>query len=416
MINSDHDSHLSQNTNVSKFFLALIFLIPLQNVHLGKIPSLGPGLNILNILMLLSLISAGLIKETQYKNDYNKILYFMGFSYLLSWIYSGIYIGYYDPKSNESLKNILFAYLFFFLTYKTCFNRRLMKQVFWATVLPLFYMFRVYYTNLSWMGFGHYSDKLRYNGGTFMMLGSNEINAFYATYTFVILSFALFEKNLKLKVILFIGVALNTYCLVYGFSRGAYFSFLVGVLIWAKLSGYLGKLILVLVGIAFVAMVGVKVLPQATTERFEMSFTDEENRDESAESRLEFWSLAFDKYLESPLTGIGYRNFPKVNPAGLDTHNYYVKVMVENGIVGIIAFLCFLKASWRRIFQLYKEAKDPFFRALAVGMMPCFVALLIGNLFGDRFTHYPLITYFYIYMGLVVRALAISREENCSGV
>lgn len=401
-----------ESRKISYIFLALIFLLPLQNIHLGKLPSLGGGLNALNMLVLISLLISMSLGHTKFYSDYNKYLYLFILSYIVSFFYAPVYMGTSDPESLFRLKDLLIPFFLFFITYKFCANIYQIKRIFYVTALPLPYMFKVYYTNLSWMGFGHYSDKLRLNGGTFMMLGSNEINAFYATYTFVLFSVALSENNKLIKGGLMLAVAMNTYCIIYGFSRGAYVSFLAGMVVWAIVSSHTAKLIFALIGVMFIGFVGVKILPTATVERFTMSFSQDEERDESAQSRIEFWELAFEKYMENPLTGIGYRNFPKVNPAGLDTHNYYVKVMVENGILGVLALFLLLRASWSRICHLKRIAKDPFLVSLAIGMIPCFIAMLIGNMFGDRFTHYPLISYFYIYMALVMRGIAISEQEG----
>ena len=397
---------------VTWFLLALIFLIPLQNIYLGKIPSLGGGINILNILMLFSYFSVFSIKDTSFQTGLGKPILFFLATYVISWINSASYMGWYDPESIFHLKDFLFSYLFFFVVYKACRSVKQIKYIFFATVLPLPYMFKVYYTNLSWMGFSHYSDKLRFNGGTFMTLGSNEINAFYVTYSFVVLSVAGFIENKWIKYYLYFVVLLNVYCIIYGFSRGAYLALIVGLIVWAIVSSKVKYLFSALMLILLLVTVGVNVLPKATVDRFDMTFTDGEDRDESAESRIVFWELAFDYYLQNPIIGIGYRNFPKVNPSGLDTHNYFVKVLVENGTIGLIALFILLRSFWKKIRELQRKARDPFLEGFAIGMIPCMVALLIGNLFGDRFTHYPLISYFFVYMAIVCRGIEISDRAT----
>ena len=401
----------TQKDAVNYFLLALVFLIPLQNIYLGKIPSLGGGMNILNILMVLAFFATIQIRETCFKNDLNKFIVWMAVIYFLSWVNSGVFLGVYEPRSIFALKDVLFSYLFFFVVYKSCDTLPQLKKVFWATVLPLPYMFKVYYTNLSWMGFSSYSDKLRLNGGTFMSLGSNEINGFYATYTFVVLSVAFSTSKRLPRYFLIICGMMNLYCIIYGFSRGAYLAVIIGLVVWAVVSSKVKRLLVGLSLFFFVGIVGVQVFPKATVERFEMSFNKEEDRDRSAQSRFEFWDIAFDYYVKNPVLGIGYGSFPKVNPAGLDTHNYYVKVMVENGSIGLIVFFLFLNSCWKKIRELHLVAVDPFLKAFAVGMVPCMIAMLIGNLFGDRFTHYPLISYFYVYMAIVMKGIELSRKE-----
>ena len=62
--------------------------------------------------------------------------------------------------------------------------------------------------------------------------------------------------------------------------------------------------------------------------------------------------------------------------------------------------------------MLYSEAEDPLFKALGLGMMGSVVAVVVGSNFGDRFSHYTLITHFWVYAALVQRALLIVREQK----
>ena len=38
-------------------------------------------------------------------------------------------------------------------------------------------------------------------------------------------------------------------------------------------------------------------------------------------------------------------------------------------------------------------------------------SLGINNLFGDRFTYYPMVAHFWLYIGLAMRAVALHREQ-----
>lgn len=394
------------------FLFLLVFLLPLQNIYLGKILSLGGGFNFLNIMLFSAALFSFRVKDSRFLSPIGPYIIFMIVSYVLAYIQSGIYLGSYDPNAIHILKDTLFPYLCFFIAYKSCTNISTLKKLFWATVLPLPYMFRVYSANLSWMGFSHYSDKLRINSGTFMDLGSNEINAFYATYTFVVFSVALYERNRIAKCFLFLCCAMNIYSIIYGFSRGAYLSIIIGSFIFAALASQKKWLWAIALTAVLVVGFGDNFLPQATIERFQTIFSDEENRDQSAQSRIEFWDLASDLYIQNPVSGIGFGNFRHISPMQLDTHNYFTKVMVENGTVGLLALLLFLWHCLKNILELYRGAPRSFLKGLSAGMIPCIASIIIGNLFGDRFTHYPLISYFFIYMAIVMRGLDIVRQEK----
>lgn len=390
---------------------ALVFIVPLQNVYIGKIPALVFGGSLLNLLILIVFLNSLVNNSTDFKSRLTIPLICFSVTYIISWITSGIYIGSYASGSIHFLKDILTGFSFYFLVYKSCSTTTQLKNIFWATALPIPYMFKVYQSNLSWMGFSSYSDKLRLNGGTFTYLGSNEINAFYATYSFVLLAVGLAQERRWARWLLISLSIMNFYCVVYGFSRGAYIGVLVGGIVFCIVHSRIRWLVFSLLLLLLLSAIGVKTLPTATIQRWNMAFTDEKDRDKSAESRVVFWKLAFDYYLENPIVGIGYQNFPKINPAGLDTHNYFIKVMVENGTIGIVALLFFLARCWCSIKFLLRKARDPFFRALAMGMIPCMISLLIGNMFGDRFTHYPLIAYFFVYMAIIARGIDITERE-----
>jgi hypothetical protein len=47
-------------------------------------------------------------------------------------------------------------------------------------------------------------------------------------------------------------------------------------------------------------------------------------------------------------------------------------------------------------------------------MIGAWVALIVGNCFGDRFTYYPMIGYFWVYLGLTLKAHELSRGESAA--
>lgn len=389
----------------------LIALVPLQNIYLGKIPSLGAGINVLNVLMLFAFFGASRRRETKYANSMNKYIILLAMSYVLSTFVASSVMGW-DEKALYVLKDMFFAYLFFFVTYKSLTGMKALKVLFWATVIPLPYMFRVFYANLSWMGFSTYKDKLRLNSGTFMELGSNEVAAFYATYTFIVLGFALVEQEKKRKWFLFTCVAMNLYSLLYGFSRGAYLASMVGLVVFCW---YNRRVRLLLAGVTMVyglLVTGVDVFPKAVTERFNSSFVEEEELDESAQTRIILWDVAMDKFQSSPLVGVGFGNFKKMNEFGLDTHNYYVKLLSEGGLVSFSAFVIFMIVSVRSGVSLLKDGSNPLEQKLAIGLLACLASTIVGNFFGDRFTHYPLISYFYVYLAMAMKLLEWTNREE----
>jgi O-antigen ligase len=221
-----------------------------------------------------------------------------------------------------------------------------------------------------------------------------------------------YEKRQITRWFLLALAAMNSYCIAYAFSRGAYLAALAGVLVFAWLARKLRLLFVVAVLLATLVAADSSILPNAVTERFQSIFATEEERDESAQSRVLLWESAYDEFKEHPVLGIGFNSFKQINELGKDTHNFYIKILVESGLVGLLLLIAFLFASLRSGWLLFKIASDPFLKTLATGFLACMAALMIANLFGDRFSHYPLISYLFVYLAMIVRGIELSRAES----
>ena len=53
-----------------------------------------------------------------------------------------------------------------------------------------------------------------------------------------------------------------------------------------------------------------------------------------------------------------------------------------------------------------------YIKLLGIGFFGVVVSFAIGNIFGDRFSHYPLSAYFYVYLAISLRALILTREKK----
>jgi putative inorganic carbon (hco3(-)) transporter len=149
------------------------------------------------------------------------------------------------------------------------------------------------------------------------------------------------------------------------------------------------------------------VLPNAVIERFDSTTLKEGERDASTESRFEFWGVAWDIYKRNPIAGSGYHTFhhKELNPYGMDAHNFFMRELTEKGIVGLAIVLVLLLKVYRAIRRTMREhPPGSFAHGLALGMTGAFVALVAGSCFGDRFTYYPMVAYFWAYVGLILVA------------
>lgn len=402
-----------EGIKASLMLLFLIALIPLQSIYITKLPSLGGGLNLLNICFLIAFIVWKSRPELNIptKTSLNKPIIFFMLSMLFALVMRIVTLGSVTFDVVSDVKDVLLAPILFFIVLNSVRDRRGIMLALGASVLPMIYMFRVFYSQHTSVSSYKYDHDLRISG-TFSQLGSNEIATFYATYTIVLITLMYFIKDTKIRIVLGFVIMLNLYSLVYSYSRGAYLGFLVGMvaILWHTRK----KLLYLLIPLSFLlGGIAINFLPYSVQERVESIFVEEETeRDESATSRFVFWGIAMEQFYKNPVVGHGYQTFVEINPYHMDTHNYYLKLLAEQGIIGFVVFIVILWRAAKAGRSLYDETDDPLYKALGIGLLGVVASLAFGNIFGDRYSHYPLSAYFYVYTALALRALLLTREKN----
>lgn len=230
----------------------------------------------------------------------------------------------------------------------------------------------------------HYSDSKR-EAGPFMNAGSNGAGAFEAQMAIFLVALAAFQKKWSRKLPLYGLIALTLFCLLFSFSRGGYLAFLGALFVY----GVVHRRILVPILLAFMLAWQVFV-PQSVIERVTMTETSNGQLEASAEARVTIWTDALNLIESNPILGSGYDTYEFMGRVGSfrDTHNMYVKTVVETGIVGLGVFLWILFTFWRLGWTLFKRAEDDLlFRSLGLGVAVTSVCVAIVNFFGDRWTY-----------------------------
>lgn len=162
------------------------------------------------------------------------------------------------------------------------------------------------------------------------------------------------------KALAFACAGLITHTVLLTFSRGGILSLAVaGVAVLAimpKRPAYL--LALVLAAALAVRFTGPELL-----SRFQTSFAAADQRDASAQSRLDLWRDCFTVMVNNPLTGVGPRHWPLIAasygwPEGKAAHTYWLEVGAEIGIPGMLCLIVFFGSSLWRSWQLSRRRHD----------------------------------------------------------
>ena len=92
-----------------------------------------------------------------------------------------------------------------------------------------------------------------------------------------------------------------------------------------------------------------------------------------------------------------------------DTHNIYMKILAEQGIVGIFIILLLFGLAFKSSYYLYKNAHDAFLKGLGLGFIACLAATMLTNTFGDRWTFLQIGSFFWVILALVERGKIIVK-------
>ncbi len=399
--------------NVRWALMLATFLLPLRNV-IDKIQIYPLGNQFIDIL-LIGIIIGGVVNKkspssnTSKKSSINTIaiitVIYMLFSLFRGgfYLYGGFNFDIHDARVQD-WKNFSLMPLLFFLNFK---NNVSKKEVWILFAVMSFSIFLVDYCTIHQIK-EHSAlidrEKIR---GTFPFLGPNEVAAFFNEYTIILMSVFYAIKKGRNKWLLLILILANLYCIIFLYSRGAYVGLTVGMLIL-----FVFKDKKLLIPLMLVLLFWQYVLPQNVIDRIKETKTASGQLDLSSQTRIDIWGQALDYFKSSPIVGIGFGSFRNLGLKLGDTHNIYIKILTEQGLIGLIILLitifCFIKEGWR----LYQKGDDELSKALGLGFVCCIFVMMVNNLFGDRWSYLEPNAYLWIFAGLVARLNIIAQNPQ----
>lgn len=315
---------------------------------------------------------------------------------------------------SESARFITYIFIFFLIVYefntKELIKKLLKCYVFAAAILSIYGIVQ-YFTTIG-------LDKkfiVKYSSGYSVvkiattMFNPNAYSAFLILIIFPVLMLAIYEKNIKnksmygiLSILIFVNIIMT-------YSRNALIGICIGAVVLCVLYSY--KLIIAFGGVGIVTLFMPSVF-----ERVRDLTNNSQN-----ESRIKLWKTAIMMIKEHPIIGVGNGNYISryneyVNKyKGLSynaytrytTHNSYLKIQSELGIIGIATFLFILITSLLRVKKLFTITNDKFIRAFYMGALASMIAFYFMNISDNLFFVPKATTYFWF---LVATAESILKS------
>jgi O-antigen ligase len=405
-------SLLAFTGNVRFAMLLMVFLLPLRNI-IDRLQSLPLGNQFIDILLFGTIVGWFINSATKgrplfEKSSINIIAGVLIIYTFISTMLGGAYLhGHmsFDLSDTriQDWKNFALLPVLFYVSL----NNTLQKKDVWLIVGTMCFALLLidYYTINQIRWYSALESRAKING-TFRFLGPNEVAAFFNTSTLVLLGIFYSLKKNKYKWPLFGLILINIFCVTFTYSRAAYAGLMAGLFI---LFAFKDKKMLI--GLLLVVCLWQTVLPEKVVERIKETKKTGQ-LDESSQRRLDIWEQSLNLFASNPVTGIGFGVFRFLNLDLKDTHNIYVKLLTEQGAIGLLIFMivifCFIREGWK----LYRKGETEEDRGLGIGFIACIAAVLVNNIFGDRWSYLEPNAYLWIFAGLVSRLNVIAREPR----
>jgi len=398
---------------VGIFYLAP--LLPLQTMRY-RLNSFPLGASVIGVVLLAVAIGVLRRKRPVFpKTPWTTFLAIYAIFTFVSLILGSLYLGAPFPLPGNERFGDWIEYMMMpgllFLVAAVEPTKLQMKGIIVMMCLAVLALDRNFLATVSGRDFSAFSYDLR-DAGSMGYAGINGMAAFEAQFITLLLALACFEKSRLLRIGYWALAGCSAVCLMYSLSRGGYVAVMAG---WLFL-GLVKKRWMVIALIVFV-FTWTTLVPNAVRERVTMTYDAQGGGlDHSAETRLTLWEDAMQVFDANVIIGSGFNTYAYMHRVGnyQDTHNFFIKVLVETGICGLALFLWLLGKTFRIGFALSRAAKDPFYASLGLGLASWVVVAFVANLFGDRWSYMQVCGYMWILAGMVAHARTVenSVEES----
>jgi O-antigen ligase len=218
-------------------------------------------------------------------------------------------------------------------------------------------------------------------------------------------------KDMRVRLGLAVLLVVLLVSLLYTQSRASYLALIPTYLM---LSLYSKRRFYLLAGLIVLLALAPILLPRVAKERMAETFTQpvQEGQiqmgklriDTSASARIISYKEALSDWRNRPILGYGVTGYTFMDAQ-------YPRILVETGIVGMLAFGWLVYTLFRVGVSTWQDAQDDLLRGLAVGLIAGLVGLLVHAIGANTFIIVRIMEPFWFLAGIVI-ALSQMNDES----
>jgi len=247
----------------------------------------------------------------------------------------------------------------------------------------------------------------------------------------MVLARSWYKKDTLMRLSMNVAIILTLAAIYFSYTRGAWvalFCLPIFLLIvkWrlskvAVITSLVGGLILV--GVLFSNNRYLEYAPDFNKTIYHEDFSDHmtatfQMEDMSTVERFYRWIAAIKMFNERPVTGFGpgnfvnnyktytvtaYQTYISDNEEGSSVHNYFLTMLTEQGLPGLIIFIFLVVITVLYFERVYHKMPDAKERNFILALASCFLVLLINNFFSDLLEADKLGPLFFMCMAILVQ-------------
>lgn len=229
------------------------------------------------------------------------------------------------------------------------------------------------------------------------VIGHPNDYAFFLSMNLTIaISLAIMVTKKKDRILFLIIASAIAISIVPTFSKSAYLATSVSIFLVSILISLKYKTIRHLIIISLITLLSIGILMSIFSDIILLRLSNHG----TLETRENIWKSVIHKFYEHPLIGNGFMSsFDMVQYLSpyrdlTSTHNLYLKILLESGIIGMATFLLFYFTALKYAFSVLTVSNKKYTVAIAVGLIAFSISSLLYSMTGIAFLS-PIINLFY---------------------